>query len=64
MIVLDDRYEELDKIIKESIEEVKKANYDELKNICKRESLIIDENLKEEEIRKLLISYYEEEIGD
>ncbi len=64
MIVLDDRYEELDKIIKESIEEVKKANYDELKNICERESLIIDENLTEEEIRKLLISYYEEEIGD
>ena len=63
-IVLDDRFDKLEKIFKENIKEVEKADYNKLLEICKKENIDVSENMTEEKIRKLLIDLYKEEIED
>jgi len=62
-IFLDDRFEELEKILKVSIDEIKKANHEELMKICDRENLD-PEDMTDEEIRDALVELYSEEIDD
>lgn len=58
---MDDKYEELDKIFSEKIDEVNKCSYDRLLEICEQEN-IEEDNLEEEELRKLLLEYFNEEL--
>ena len=62
-IFLDDRFEDLEKIMKVSIDEIKKANHEELMKICDRENLD-PEDMIDEEIRDALVEFYSEEIDD
>ncbi len=62
--MLDDRFEDLEKILKVSIDEIKKANHEELiKIICDIENLD-PEDMTDEEIRDALVEFYSEEIDD
>ena len=62
-IFLDDRFEDLEKILKVSSDEIKKANHEELMKICDRENLD-PEDMTDEEIREALVEFYSEEIDD
>lgn len=58
-----DKYETLEEIFKQRIEQVKKMNYDELVKICEQENLDYT-GLDEKDLKVLLIAFYNEEIED
>lgn len=58
---MNDKYEELDKIIMNKIAELENCGYDRLLEICEEEN-IDNEQLKEEELREALIEYFNDEL--
>ena len=59
--MLDDRFEELEKIFEERIKELKTADHDKLMKLCEAENFDV-EDMTDEEIRVALFDYYSEEV--
>ena len=59
---MNDKYEELDKIINSKLEEANKCSYDRLLEICEEENLDIEGITEEDELREALVRYFEEEL--
>ena len=60
---MDDKFEDLDIVFKNKIEEIKKYNYEQLVEECKKENLDYSD-LSENDLKVALIAYYSEEIED
>lgn len=60
---MDDRLQELEEIYKKQIEEIKEYNHEQLIDKCEIEGLDC-KDLDDEQIRTMLIEYYNEDIDE